>query len=165
MEKRDLYDINRLPSGQTIYKGEAIPKGKYISVVLCFIQNSNGKFLIQKRSKQKNGKYGSTSGHLETGESSIQGMIREIKEELGVDVIPSELELLDSGRNDREQFFYDIYYLKKDFKIESLVLQKAEVDFVEWDSLNKILELINGGLFSSSHTEIFIDLLDVLRKK
>ena len=82
MEERDLYDIDGNLTGETIYKGEPIPDGKYIAVALCFIQNSKGDFLIQKRSALKNGKYGSTSGHLETGESSIQGMIREIKEEL-----------------------------------------------------------------------------------
>ena len=53
IEKRDLYDINRKLTGKTIFKGEAIPDGKYITVVLVFIQNSEGKFLIQKRSPNK----------------------------------------------------------------------------------------------------------------
>ena len=57
MEKRDLYDINRKLTGETIYKNEKIPANRYILVVLVFIQNSQGKFLIQKRSKQKDGKY------------------------------------------------------------------------------------------------------------
>ena len=49
MEKRDLYDINRSLTGKTICKGEPIPKNNYIVVVLVFIQNNDGKFLIQKR--------------------------------------------------------------------------------------------------------------------
>ena len=53
-EKRDLYDINRNLTGETIYKGEEIPEGRYINVVLVFIQNSKGDFLIQKRSERKN---------------------------------------------------------------------------------------------------------------
>ena len=40
LEKRDLYDENRNLTGETIYKGEDTPKGKYIVVVLVFIQNS-----------------------------------------------------------------------------------------------------------------------------
>lgn len=52
MEKRDLYDINRNLTGETIYKGEPIPPNKYIIVVLSLMQNSNGDFLIQKRSVQ-----------------------------------------------------------------------------------------------------------------
>ena len=54
MERRDLYDENRNLTGETILKGEEIPKGRYIVVVLVFIQNSKGEFLIQKRSKIKN---------------------------------------------------------------------------------------------------------------
>lgn len=67
MEKRDLYDINRNLTGETIYKGETIPENKYINVVLAFIQNSKCEFLIQKRSIQKDGMYGSTGGHAKTG--------------------------------------------------------------------------------------------------
>lgn len=62
-EKRDLYDINRKLTGKTIFKGEPIPDGNYIIVVLIFIQNNDGKFLIQKRSKIKNGKFATTGGH------------------------------------------------------------------------------------------------------
>lgn len=165
MEKRDLYDIDGNLTGETIYKGETIPNGKYITVVLCFIQNSEGNFLIQKRSALKNGKYGSTSGHLESGESSIQGMIREIKEELNLNISPIELELLEHGRDDEEQFFFDIYYSKKDINLDDLTLQKEEVDFVEWDSLEKIQNLIDNNLFSPSHTEIFLRQKNTLRRK
>ena len=61
MEKRDLYDINRNLTGETIFKDEKTPKDRYILVVLVFIQNSKGDFLIQKRrnvrkSSQRNAK-------------------------------------------------------------------------------------------------------------
>ena len=39
MEKRDLYDKNRNLIGKTIYKGESVPEGSYIIVVLMDIQN------------------------------------------------------------------------------------------------------------------------------
>ncbi len=47
MEKRDLYDKDRNLADKTIFKNFPIPKGHYILVVLIFIQNSEGKFLIQ----------------------------------------------------------------------------------------------------------------------
>ena len=53
MEKRDLYDKNRNLTGKTIYKGESVPEGSYIIVVLIYIQNSKGEFLLQKRSANK----------------------------------------------------------------------------------------------------------------
>ena len=46
IEKRDLYDINRVLTGKTIFKGDSILDNNYIVVVLVFIQNNDGKFLI-----------------------------------------------------------------------------------------------------------------------
>lgn len=165
MEKRDLYDINRHLTGETIFKDEKIPKDRYILVVLVFIQNSKGEFLIQKRSIQKDGKYASTGGHPKTSENSIQGMITEIKEEIGLDVSPEELQLFYSDRDDIDQVFFDLYYMKKDFDIQGLVLQKEEVDFIEWDSLEKISELRSSGKFKKEHAEAFDRLLPLLNKQ
>lgn len=58
----------------------------YEIAVFVFIQNSEGKFLIQKRSKIKNGKYDTTGGHPKSGEDSIQGIISEVKEKIGLEL-------------------------------------------------------------------------------
>ena len=89
MEKRDLYDEKRNLTGETILKGDKTPEGKYIVVVLVFIQNSEGKFLIQKRSERKNGKFASTGGHPKSGESSIEGILTEVEEEIGLELNPN----------------------------------------------------------------------------
>lgn len=165
MEKRDLYDINKKLTGETIYKNEKIPANRYILVVLVFIQNSQGKFLIQKRSKQKDGKYASTGGHPKTGETSIDGMITEIEEELGLTVKPEELELIFSGQENVKQVFFDIYYMRKDFNISDLKLQKEEVDFVEWLSFKEIETLIKKDLFLESHAEELYRLKEIFEKR
>lgn len=165
MEKRDLYDINKKLTGETIYKDEKIPANRYILVVLVFIQNSQGKFLIQKRSKQKDGKYASTGGHPKTGETSIDGMITEIREELGLTVKPEELELIFSGQENAKQVFFDIYYMRKDFNISDLKLQKEEVDFVEWLSFKEVETLIKKDLFLESHAEELYRLKEIFEKR
>ena len=165
MEKRDLYDINRNPIGETIYKGEPVPEGKYIIVILVMIQNSKGEFLIQKRSKQKDGKYAATGGHVKTGQTSIEGMMDEIQEELGLTVKPEELELLFSGREDDCQVFFDLYYMKKDFEISSLVLQEEEVESVKWMTLEEIDELIKKDLFLINHAEEVYRTIDILKQR
>ncbi len=60
MEKRDLYDENKKLTGLSIYKDEEIPKNNYILIVVLISQNEENKFLIQKRSKIKDG-----HGHLQ----------------------------------------------------------------------------------------------------
>ena len=165
MEKRDLYDKNKNLTGKTIYKGDPIPENNYIIVVLSFMQNSEGKFLIQKRSPEKDGMYGSTGGHPKSGETSLQGMITEIQEEIGLTVHEDELELIYAGREDSERVFFDIYYLKKDIDINTLVLQKEEVDFVEWYSISEIKKLIENGVFKESHAEEVYRLIEIFRKR
>mgnify|MGYP000735637883 FL=1 len=57
MKLRDLYDENKELTGETIYKGQDVPKGRYYITVVVFIQNSKNEFLIQKRVKKKDGKW------------------------------------------------------------------------------------------------------------
>ena len=156
MEKRDLYDKNRNITGKTILKGEQIPKDRYIVVVLVFIQNSEGKFLIQKRSEAKNGKYATTGGHPKTGETSIEGILTEVEEEIGVKMNPKDLKLYFSGKSEDERVFWDDYYIKMDIQnLNDLKLQEAEVDSVEWLSENEIVNLMKQDKFFKNHYEEF----------
>ena len=156
MEKRDLYDKNRNITGKTILKGEQIPKDRYIVVVLVFIQNSEGKFLIQKRSKAKNGKYATTGGHPKKGETSIEGILTEVEEEIGVKMNPKDLKLYFSGKSEDERVFWDDYYIKMDIQnLNDLKLQEAEVDSVEWLSENEIVNLMKQDKFFKNHYEEF----------
>ena len=165
MEKRDLYNEKRELTGETIYKGEEIPDGKYIIVVLVFIQNSEGKFLIQKRSERKNGKFATTGGHPKSGENSIQGIITEVKEKIGIDIKSEDLQLYFSGKSDEEKVFWDDYYLKMDISnIENLNLQRDEVESVHWFSVNEIKELKKQDKFFKNDYEEFEILLDLLDK-
>ena len=166
MEIRDLYDEERNPTGETIIKGEEIPEGRYIVVVLVFIQNSEGKFLIQKRSKQKNGKYATTGGHPKSGENSIEGIITEVKEEIGLDINPRKLQLYFSGKSKEERVFWDDYYAKMDVQdIKKLKLQQDEVTSVEWFSQKEILELMKQDKFFKNHYEEFEILIEWLKNK
>ena len=119
--------------------------------MLSLIQNDQNKFLVQKRSVQKNGKYGFTGGYAKTGEDSVQAIITEISEEIGISVSANELNLYYSSRD--EDSFFDLYYLSKDLPLEHFSLQKEEVDFVEWLSYEDIKKLHNSGLFQESHYE------------
>ncbi len=165
MEKRDLYDKDRNLTGKKIYKGEPVPEGNYIIVVLVYIQNSDGKFLIQKRSQRKNGLYATTGGHPKSGEDSVQGIITEVKEEIGVDIKAENLVRYHGGRSDTEHVFFDDYYIKMNIEnINNLVLQKEEVESVHWFSAEEVTESMKNGTFFINHYEEFEILLDWLDK-
>ena len=166
MEKRDLYDSKRNLTGETILSGEETPEGRYILVVLIFIQNFKGDFLIQKRSEKKNGKYATTGGHPKSGESSIKGILTEVEEEIGLKLNPAKLQLYYSGKSEEERVFFDDYYIKIDVEdIKKLKLQDEEVEDVEWFSESEIIELMKQDKFLKSHYEEFEILIDWLKNR
>ena len=165
IEKRDLYDRDKENTQFTIFKEQETPDNYYTLVVLALIQNSKNEILVQKRSIQKGGEYGLTSGHPKSGETSLSGIISEIKEELGVEALPQELNLMYSTRDDNNRCFYDLYYLKKDYEKENMLLQNEEVDKVYWFSEEKVNELCENGEFKESHIEAYKILMKKINGK
>ena len=53
MELWDLYTENRVKTGETHVRGNPLPKDKYHLVVNVWIKNSEGKYLISRRSRKK----------------------------------------------------------------------------------------------------------------
>lgn len=160
MELRDLYDENKNLTGEKIYKGQDVPKGRYYITVVVFIQNSKNEFLLQKRVKKKDGKWATTGGHPVSGETSKQGIITEIKEELGIDIPEENIQLFKTIKT--EDDFVDIYYLKEDIDINKIKIQKEEVSDVKWATINDIEKMIKEGEFSESHREFFGDCIKYL---
>ncbi len=153
LEKRDLYDNQRKLTGEQIYIGEKIPKDRYITTVTLFLQNDKQKLLIEKRSKEKGGKYGFISGHPKAGETSVEGMITEVKEELGLQIKKEDITCFFTTK--QENSFFDLYYLKQNVNILSLNVQKKEVEYARWCSIEQIKELIDNQKFCEKHIEAY----------
>lgn len=161
MEKRDLYDVNKNLVGMTFNKGEQVPKGYYYLIVAIFIENSNGDFLIQKRVASKGGKWATTAGHPKSGENSIQGLCSETLEEIGVDISKDDVKLVDTWINNDQIF--DIYYLKKDIDLKDIVIQKEEVDGVDYASRDEIKEMFLNNQFHENHYILFEKCIEKLK--
>ena len=127
-------------------------------VVTIFIENNESKYLIQKRSKEHNGKYGITSGHVSENEKAEEGAIREIKEELGLKINPKELTPFFNTQIGKNT--YNFYHLKKDINLNNLQLQTEEVEKVKWCTKKEIEELINENKFYETQ----IEALDIFKK-
>lgn len=162
MELRDLYDKDRKLTGEKIYKGQNIPQGRYYITVVIFIQNSKNEFLLQKRSKKKDGKWATTGGHPVSGQTSEEGIITEVKEELDIDIVSENIKLFKTIKTKDD--FVDIYYLKEDVDITKIKIQKEEVSDIKWATIEEIKKLIKSEAFSTSHAEFFQFCLDYLKK-
>ncbi len=157
MEYRDLFDGNRNPIGEKVAKGEKFGAGKFIVVVMVFIENSKGEMLLQKRAESKGGKWATTGGHPTSGQSSREGMLAELKEEIGVEVAPEELVLFKTIKT--QKTFEDLYYLHKDIDIKGTKLQKDEVQDLGWFSKAEVENLIATNQFFTPHLEPYFEYL------
>lgn len=160
MEYRDLYDENKNLTGEKIQKGDPIPKGKYYLTVVVWIQNNKNEFLLQINKKYN--MWTTTGGHPKTGETSLDGIVTEIKEELGVDVEKDNLALFKTIKT--EDDFVDLYYIKHDIDLNNITMQEEEVDNVKWFSKNQISNLIEENKLLPPHIDFYYNCIDYLEK-
>lgn len=97
MEKWDLYTKYREKTGKEHIRGQMIPEGFYHLVVHVWIRNHRGEYLISQRSASRPTfplMWECVGGSILKGESSIDGAIREVKEEVGLDLEQKDGKLL-----------------------------------------------------------------------
>lgn len=149
MERFDLYDTARRPTGQTMVRGEKPPAGRFRLVVHVCIFNSQGRLLIQQRQRFKDGWPGlwdvSVGGGVTAGEDSRMGARRELAEELGLEADLSELAPVITTTFTGG--FDDFYILHMDLDPASLKLQPEEVQATRWASREEVLALLDAGQF------------------
>ncbi len=127
----DIYDKHRKPVGRLHKRsnipGEFLKPGEYHLVCEAWIVTPDNKLLITRRHPDKH--YGRmwecTGGSVIAGEDSLQGIIREIREEIGLNVTAEEIELVSTSLG--TNYFTDYYLIRRDIKLDELVLQKEEV--------------------------------------
>ena len=154
MELLDLYDDKGKKLNKTVERGQKFDKGN-IMLSIAFIKNSDNKYLIQKTSKEKGEKYSSTGGHVTHEENGLTTIIREIKEELGLNINTNELKFISLVKHPTGPCLINLYLLEKDIYIEKLKLQEEEVESVSWLTEEEILSLIKENRFLKSHGYLF----------
>ena len=164
MELFDLYDRDRIPTGETIERGQKLPPGRYHLVVHICVFNREGQMLIQLRSKNKVLWPGlwdvSVGGAAQKGDSSWLAAQRELAEELGIVVDLSQIR--PAFTFNFESGFDDVYLIQLDPEIDKLNLQSEEVTAVRWADSDSIHTMIESGEFLPYHHSL-IDLYFDLR--
>ena len=142
MELNDIYDIDRKRTGRLHRRGTPWRKGEYGLVVCVWVYDGKGNLLLTRRAPEKSfaGTWENSGGAVRAGEDSLEAIVRELREETGIDAKPEEFSLLCSGRD--KSAFYDFYCLKRDIPLTQIVLQPGETDGVMWATPEKIHEMI-----------------------
>ena len=88
MEIWDAYNEDGSLAGIDLIRGEEIPKGLYHGVAEVFVSHIDGSILLMQRDLNKPNSPGlfesGAGGSLLKGESFLEGAIRELKEETGI---------------------------------------------------------------------------------
>lgn len=144
MELVDLYDGQRELTNETVDK-KAVPEGKFRLSVHAWITNDNGELLIQQRLATAHkfpNMWSVTGGSVKAGETSLDGVLRELSEELGINASKEEMKLIASYI--RMKDYVDVWVLNKNINIDDIVMQEDEVQNVKWVTLEEFENMLNN---------------------
>lgn len=154
MEFWDLYDKDRNKLDKIVKRGDRLEDDEYHLVINAWIRNSKGEFLITQRAPNKSFPYmwECTGGSALKDETSLDACVREIKEELGIDIDKTTGKLLGStlryysGCPD----ILDVWVFEDNTDVCDVVTQEEEVCNVMWATPEKIRELYVDGKFEAN---------------
>lgn len=155
MEYWDIYDSNKQKTGRTMKRNDWILQdGEYHLTVLGVIRRPDGKYLITQRVMTKSwapGWWEVSGGGVMAGEESYEAVLREVKEETGLDVSNCDYELALTYHRENpgegDNYFVDVYRFDLDFTEEDVVYQKEETLGFKIATLDEIKELAEQGIF------------------
>ncbi len=130
-------------------------KGLWHKAVAMFMINSKGQVLLQKRSANKkmwpNMWDMTAGGHVLAGEFGFEAIIREIQEELGIEINKNDILFIGSAVSTNikgdiiNRHFNEYYIINKDVDEKTLNLQTEEVADIKWFDKDEVLERIKNN--------------------
>lgn len=147
----DILDENGKPTGASCLKSEAHQKGLFHPTIHVWLYTANGKILIQQRGKDKATHPllwdVSVAGHVSSGEEIKIAAIREVQEEIGLDIIESDLkpigtfkEIHTISKDFIDAEFHHVFLCELTSPFQSLTKQESEVETLDLISLQQFAE-------------------------
>lgn len=171
----DILDENGIKIGKTKLRTEVHRDGDWHKAVHIWIINDKGDILLQRRCATKDSYPNmldiSSAGHLSAGDDSLSGAIRELKEELNIDVKPEELQFIKTLKKSSrytETFinneFDDLYILKTTKTIEEMKYQEEEISEIFYVTYKEFKNMVINRqpdlLRNEDEFEILFNLFD-----
>ena len=123
------------------------------SEVAAFIYTDTGKVVLQKRKSNKAtyaGVWSITGGHVLSGETNEDAIIREIKEELNINVNKDEINFVTKYRSKKvkdniiNNKFFNIYNVEiGESQFKEIKIQKEELEDIKLFSIDEIENILN----------------------
>ncbi len=147
-------------------------KGLWHIHVGVWIMNEKGEFLFQKRSANKKlnpNKWTRTGGHVDSGETPIVGIQREVEEEIGVRIPQDKFELISvekEAANEYNHHFVYNYFVYVNYKIEEYTMQEEEVSDLKYITIEEMEELKrqNNEDYTFVKKDTFEERISMLKK-
>ena len=169
---RNDYGNTNNSTGKVKERNQAHEDGDFHRTAHIWIINDKNELLLQKRSASKKSHPNcwdiSGAGHIKAGESVIDGAIRELKEELGVEAKEKDLQYIatiKSTKNPKNMEYAYVYLLRCNKKIEDYVFEDeevSEVKYVYYKELERMVKEKAEGLLI--HEEEYNKLFEFIRK-
>ena len=144
----DIYDGNKRKTGRTAERGVyEFEDGEYHLVVQAIILNTKNEILISKRApfKKFGGMWECNGGSALKGETSLEGILREVKEELGIKFSkPEAIFLKEVKREIVPANFKDLWLFKRDINDEEITFPDGEATDFKWVSIDEFMEMFNN---------------------
>lgn len=125
----------------------------YLKSVTCFIvDKTTGDVLLEKRTSNVLNAYSYdlVSGHVDGDEIGLQAMIRELKEEIGIGIEESSINLKKLKEftpmhfENIGKYFVEFYCLLRSSK-DGLEIDENEIDHIEWKPMEEVFRMIKDG--------------------
>ena len=158
MEIIDLYNKNKEKLGKTfVRKQDKLLEDEYYLLEQAWILNSENKILLTRRNLNKSygGMWEATAGHVKAGETDLEGIQREVYEELGLNIEKNEFKFIKSLI--RKQAILDVWVVRKDINLKDLKLKNDEVTGAKFVSISEFKEMLNNNEIVENLT-YFIDI-------
>lgn len=152
----DVLNSNGEYTNDTASREECHKKGLYHkAVVVIVLSTDNKKVLLQKRSANKklwpNLWDITAGGHVLSGELGYEAVIRETKEEIGIDIKKEELEFIGTTTSETikgdiiNRHFNEYFIVHKDIDINDITLQEEEVQDIKWLEKEEVIRRIKNN--------------------
>lgn len=145
MELMDLYRLDGTKTGLQAARSAVIPEGTYRLCAELWLLDSEGRLLLQQRSARRRllpSVWTMTTGGVTAGEDSIDGVLREANEELGVSLRRDAVFYI--RRLVHGSILWDIYASRLK-EPATLTLQPQEVSAARWITERELRELMAAG--------------------